>query len=207
MALVKCKECGQEISQKAGSCPKCGAPIKKKTSVITWLVAGLFALWFIGSLSTKSSGSNLPVDEENFISINQNAKLLWQQAPNEIQREPMRNARNASLCNAPMSVTDWAGHVQRVGTYMGKDGKGSLSVVIAPNITLRTEGDLQNEGSKIERGTPLFSAISGLSEGQSVIFSGRFIKGDKTCLSETSFTDKGSLTDPEFEFIFTNVRP
>jgi len=39
MALVKCKECGQEVSQKAGSCPKCGAPIEKKTSLLTWIVA------------------------------------------------------------------------------------------------------------------------------------------------------------------------
>lgn len=30
MALVKCKECGSEISTKAESCPKCGAKIKKK---------------------------------------------------------------------------------------------------------------------------------------------------------------------------------
>jgi hypothetical protein len=58
MALVKCQECGQEVSQKAGSCPKCGAPINKKTSVITWIVAGLFALWLIGSLSSKSGGSS-----------------------------------------------------------------------------------------------------------------------------------------------------
>ena len=26
MALIKCKECGYEVSEKANSCPKCGAP-------------------------------------------------------------------------------------------------------------------------------------------------------------------------------------
>lgn len=26
MAIVRCKECGEEISDKARSCPKCGAP-------------------------------------------------------------------------------------------------------------------------------------------------------------------------------------
>jgi len=32
MALMKCIECGNEISDKAFSCPKCGAPIEKKES-------------------------------------------------------------------------------------------------------------------------------------------------------------------------------
>jgi hypothetical protein len=82
-----------------------------------------------------------------------------------------------------------------------------LSVVLVSNVTLRTEGDDQNAGSKIQRGTQLFNVVSNLAAGQSVTFSGRFIKGDKTCLLETSFTDNGSMTDPEFEFIFTNVRP
>ena len=27
MALIKCTECGNEVSDKATSCPKCGAPI------------------------------------------------------------------------------------------------------------------------------------------------------------------------------------
>ena len=27
MALIKCPECGKEISDKAGACPHCGCPI------------------------------------------------------------------------------------------------------------------------------------------------------------------------------------
>jgi uncharacterized OB-fold protein len=38
MALIKCKECGTEVSKSATACPKCGAPIKKKTSVFSSLV-------------------------------------------------------------------------------------------------------------------------------------------------------------------------
>ena len=29
MALIKCKECGKEVSDKALQCPNCGAPVKK----------------------------------------------------------------------------------------------------------------------------------------------------------------------------------
>lgn len=56
MALVKCSECGKEVSDKAGSCPGCGAPIalgavtppKKKTGCLTWMVGGFLALIVIG---------------------------------------------------------------------------------------------------------------------------------------------------------------
>lgn len=30
MALIKCPECGKEVSDKANSCPNCGAVVKKK---------------------------------------------------------------------------------------------------------------------------------------------------------------------------------
>ena len=36
MALIKCKECGKEISSKAKTCPNCAAPNKKPTSGCTW---------------------------------------------------------------------------------------------------------------------------------------------------------------------------
>ena len=31
MALIKCKECGKEISDKANTCPNCGNPINDDT--------------------------------------------------------------------------------------------------------------------------------------------------------------------------------
>jgi DNA-directed RNA polymerase subunit RPC12/RpoP len=30
MALIKCSECGKEISDKAPACPSCGAPLAAK---------------------------------------------------------------------------------------------------------------------------------------------------------------------------------
>lgn len=30
MALIRCEECGKEVSEKATSCPNCGSPISKK---------------------------------------------------------------------------------------------------------------------------------------------------------------------------------
>jgi zinc ribbon protein len=73
MALIKCWECDAEVSQKAATCPKCGAPAKqakpakpatKKSSDLTGLIAtvlgsGLFGLWLVGYLSTPSASTQL----------------------------------------------------------------------------------------------------------------------------------------------------
>jgi hypothetical protein len=53
MALKKCKECGNEVSTKAASCPKCGAIIKKKTGCLGYIGAAFLifiVLGVIGSL-------------------------------------------------------------------------------------------------------------------------------------------------------------
>ena len=48
MALIKCPECGKEISSEAVSCPNCGHRIKKRNAPIVLLVlAILFALWVL----------------------------------------------------------------------------------------------------------------------------------------------------------------
>lgn len=62
MALKKCRECGNEVSTKAESCPKCGAVLKKKTSGCAGCLAaglvGFIVLGVIGSLMDTGSGTS-----------------------------------------------------------------------------------------------------------------------------------------------------
>jgi hypothetical protein len=39
MALISCAECGREVSDKAGACPNCGAPIQDESRQATPIVA------------------------------------------------------------------------------------------------------------------------------------------------------------------------
>ena len=56
--LTKCKGCGEEISKKAKSCPKCGEPIKK-THWFTWLVLGIIVFVAINPFKmTKEEEEN-----------------------------------------------------------------------------------------------------------------------------------------------------
>ncbi len=59
MALVKCGECGNEISNKAQACPKCGAK-PPKTPVFLYFIGGIAGLFviFIGiGLLAPSGGA------------------------------------------------------------------------------------------------------------------------------------------------------
>lgn len=57
MALIKCKECGNEISNKAKECPSCGAPLPKKTSIVTWtfLFAVIVVILVVATSGKKTS--------------------------------------------------------------------------------------------------------------------------------------------------------
>jgi len=52
MAPKKCKECGNEVSTKAESCPKCGAVLKKKTGCLGYIGAGLLIIIIIGVIGS-----------------------------------------------------------------------------------------------------------------------------------------------------------
>jgi len=59
MALVKCKECGEDVSTKAKTCPKCGAKAPKKTSLFTWLVL-VFIIFVIYGANQAPTTPNKP---------------------------------------------------------------------------------------------------------------------------------------------------
>jgi len=72
MALVKCKECGEEVSTQAKTCPKCGAKAPKKTSIFTWLVL-IFIVFIVYSVSQS------PTTSVNSVSSNDSQKSLTTQ--------------------------------------------------------------------------------------------------------------------------------
>lgn len=54
MALKPCRECKTEISTSAASCPKCGAPVKKKgLGFLGWTSLGILTLLVLGALGNS----------------------------------------------------------------------------------------------------------------------------------------------------------
>ena len=69
MAMIKCKECGKKISDKAKSCPHCGYSYvddddivnefsKKNITKICYIIGIIISIFVIGKLIYKSSNNN-----------------------------------------------------------------------------------------------------------------------------------------------------
>lgn len=66
MALVNCKECGAEVSDKALDCPKCGAKLRKPKrstfgKIVKYSFIGfniLMLLWFVVGMGGAADGIN-----------------------------------------------------------------------------------------------------------------------------------------------------
>ena len=72
--LIKCAGCGAEISKKAKTCPHCGEPVPKGTSLMTWLVLILFVIVFIGNITSKDTPVASSVSSQEKIAKQQRAK-------------------------------------------------------------------------------------------------------------------------------------
>lgn len=60
--LIKCKDCGKEISKNAKSCPNCGAKIVK-TSMMTWLVLIFIIAFGVHSINNDGKTNSKPVKQ------------------------------------------------------------------------------------------------------------------------------------------------
>ncbi|WP_407410773.1 zinc ribbon domain-containing protein [Acinetobacter sp.] len=62
MALKPCKECGGPVSDKAESCPKCGAKQPKKTSKLVLLFAGAILLFIFVQIFSDNNSTSAPTN-------------------------------------------------------------------------------------------------------------------------------------------------
>lgn len=64
MAIIKCKECGNDVSDIAEACPKCGAKVKK-SSVIMKVLGGFVALVIIVAIFSPDKPASTGTTENN----------------------------------------------------------------------------------------------------------------------------------------------
>lgn len=83
MAIKPCKECGAPVSDKAESCPMCGAKQKKKTSMLAWFGLVLLVLAGIGMYAEKS------IDSKS--STQSSATKILQNQPPEANTGELKN--------------------------------------------------------------------------------------------------------------------
>ena len=228
--FTKCKTCNKEISKSAKTCPQCGA-IHKKLSIVHWIGIVFFGLIIVGIVNSPDDKTSSSESSSNTTSLKTRAQSLETQMPedqrifvlaiteyatgfrkvkNELQQSTLRDQRKMAIsCSlGSYSVNSWVGTINQLKT--NTDGKAILSVVISPNIEIKTWNNALSDfasNTLIEKGTPVFNSLFDLSNGQRVRFSGAFFPSDVDFIEETSLTIDGSMKNPEFLFKFQTVTP
>lgn len=108
MALIKCKECGHQISKKAESCPNCGAVLKKKRGNIGCggLIVVLIVLFYFYSTiqDSREESAKQQVRSSQLAQYNQNKAQLLEQMKQLIDQGEYLKAKR--LAGAYNTVTD-----------------------------------------------------------------------------------------------------
>lgn len=132
------------------------------------------------------------------------------QGLNQLKRTNLRTARKRAIQQAlgSLKVSGWVGNVASMGTT--SDGLAYVAVLIPCGATIKTwNNGLSDIGDStlIRNGSALYNAVADLSDKQAVTFSGRFVAAEEDHVKESSITESGSMTDPEFIFRFAAIAP
>ncbi|MEK5754080.1 zinc ribbon domain-containing protein [Acinetobacter variabilis] len=106
MAIKPCKECGAPVSDKAESCPMCGAKQPKETSVLTWVCVGILGLAaIIWMYSDKTHSTSSRVVSTTQATESENAKPKnWQY---ETSKDEMRGIESRFATTVSTNTVDF----------------------------------------------------------------------------------------------------
>ncbi len=140
MAMTKCKECGNTVSQKAKQCPSCGAPNKAKGGCLKriMVIFGLFLV--VGAISAvvNSSGTSTssPTPSRPKPAINPS------EMPQPLSAAVLQARKNLSTNRVDITLADGTTYVRCKITRVEPDG---ISVIHASGIAKLAFPDLPQE--------------------------------------------------------------
>lgn len=101
MSLVKCKECGHQVSTKADNCPSCGAKVKSSAGCLTvglYCFIGFVALGVLGNIVnyfTEDPPKPRPQTKQTVTKTPKNNKVV------AIDGNKVINSNNLTVANTP----------------------------------------------------------------------------------------------------------
>jgi len=154
----------------------------------------------------------LPDKETAFIQAIQSAKAAYKEAPNELIKSAIRTQRGKLIQKAlggSRNVSDWIGVLNDMET--SSEGKAILEIKLeGTDIQVGTWNNTLSDmfdNTLIPQESPVYFAASQLKEGDRVIFSGTFLPSDgNDYVKESSLTESGSMSRPEFIFKFKAIK-
>lgn len=162
----------------------------------------------------RSAGVQMAPSQIEFNSISSKCSDDYSRGINELQKSLVFNACNESrydFFNRNPEVHGWVGKVKSIRTDQGAD---YVSVVIYSNagsaeIEYQTEiGRVFDNDNTMLRpfDKEMLDVLAGTRIGEDVRFDGRFIRRSSATsrdMQDTSVTEMGSMTNPEYSFKFS----
>lgn len=229
-----CPHCGCPLDA-APSAPKVGEAKKTESSSVKQGLIGCLGLLFVvgaigsfmdkgnktgstgstgtstaGRLAPKARSISVPLRQYRFLKTVKSFYGPYQNARNELKKSALRNRRGKAVRAVLQGrvVRGWVG----ILTDMSTTGQGKAHVSIklwgGKNIYVKTwnnEFSDISDKTLIRSGTPLYKSISNLSKGSFVVFSGRFVSNSRDYIRESSMTESGSMTEPEYLMRFSSI--
>lgn len=194
------------------------------------IITVVFGLFFVAIAASKGEGQGngrpgssvntqaasapaqaLPKEQAALSSAVQAAKAQYRAAPNELKKSAVRTQRKGAIEQAlggVLEFKDWRGTLTSMKT--NSEGKAYVEIRSADkSFSVKTWNNMLSDvedQTLIAQDSPLFAAIAELSEGAAVSFSGRFVEDPKDGIRESSMSEAGSMTDPEFIAKFSEIR-
>lgn len=115
MPLIKCHECGNEVSTEAKTCPKCGAKVRKnRTPIWKMLVFGFFGLAAVSAIIDSTKSPEQIVAEQKPLHPKYECQHAWERVHKDSLHDP--------------DSLEWDRANASLGTY----GKKKIPVVTVP---------------------------------------------------------------------------
>jgi hypothetical protein len=149
-----------------------------------------------------------PKSEARFVKVVEKAAEDYADTSNELKGAKILKSRDSDACEAAGSkVKSWVGTIHEVGAT--GDGDGYVEIEIAPSIVVETWNNALSDAfddTLIPQSAAFFDRLSEMDEGDKVVFSGKLLPDDDSCLQTSNLTKAFNAADPNFLFRFSNIR-
>lgn len=150
------------------------------------------------------------VTQKDFVKLIESFSDRYESAPNELKKSTLRVERRKALQDtlSGSNVTNWSGTLKSMRTTTA--GNAMIEVKLAGSTAITFTNKNTNvfmDEPLIAHGSGLYKKIAELSTGDTVLFSGKLLikEHGHDHLAENSWTESGSMKEPEFVFRFTDV--
>jgi hypothetical protein len=168
---------------------------------IKFHLSSIFIFGLLVSFLPSAQAATAPTQQKRFIEIMVKGKKAYEDAKTDLKSSVALRNRDKAACGVlnNLNATNWVGKITDIGA--NGEGKAYIQIEIASGVRVQTWSNSfsdMNDNTLIPEDSKVFNAIMDGDEGSPITFSAKFIKGTKTCIKGTNFTDYFYATDPKF---------